>query len=74
MRKMMLALAVVAVAVPAPAVAQQVASKSQGAPAAKERKFCLKEESTGSRVSGLTCKTKSEWARDGVDIDKLARN
>ena len=75
MRKMMLALAMVAIAVPAPAIAQQGnASKSQAAPAAKERKYCLKEESTGSRLSGLTCKTKSEWARDGIDIVKLARN
>ena len=76
MRTMSLALAVISLAAPVPAAAQatrQVAANSQGAQPAKAVKYCIKDESTGSRVSGQTCKTKADWEREGIDIEKLLK-
>lgn len=33
-----------------------------------ETKYCLREALTGSRVERKFCKTRREWAADGVDI------
>jgi hypothetical protein len=42
--------------------------------ASKEKKYCLKEALTGSRMSSQECKTKAEWAREGIDIDEVVKN
>jgi hypothetical protein len=35
-------------------------------------KYCLDYEAfTGSRISKRECKTKAEWAAEGVNVDKL---
>ena len=54
-----------------PAVAaQQPATKGQ--PQAQEKTYCLQlEASTGTRLKSTECKTKKEWADDGVDVDAL---
>jgi hypothetical protein len=40
-----------------------------------EQKYCLSYDNiTGSRVSKQECKTKREWAKDRVDIDKMLKN
>ncbi|OYY72882.1 MAG: hypothetical protein B7Y47_01630 [Sphingomonas sp. 28-63-12] len=34
------------------------------------RKYCAKSEAlTGSRLPRRICKTRADWARDGVDVD-----
>lgn len=43
------------------------------ADAAKEKKYCLKEALTGSRMTSQECKTKAEWAREGVDISEFTK-
>ena len=70
----MLMLAIFAAPLASPAIAQDSASPTSRAPAstkAKEQKYCFKlDDQTGSRIKGpLVCKTKTEWAREGVDVD-----
>ena len=64
---MTLAFASAATAV-APAKDAQVKAQKQ----VQEPTYCIATEPfTGSRVAKTECKTKEEWARDGVDVDKL---
>lgn len=39
----------------------------------KEKKYCLKEANTGTRLASVDCRTKAEWARDGVDIEAVVK-
>ena len=42
---------------------------------AKEKRYCIAyEKVVGSRVTQTECKTKSEWARDRVDIDEMLKS
>lgn len=72
-----IALGIAAVAAPASAsTSAQVSATAQngnGHPvAAQEKKYCIQyEQMVGSRVNRQDCKTKRQWARDGVDVDKL---
>ena len=51
---------------PAENAAQSAAAKPAGT------KYCIRMEGfTGSRTSKTECKTKAEWTREGVDVDKL---
>lgn len=49
--------------------APSAAPKAQAA--SKEKVYCTSGTITGSRVVKTECKTKSEWARDGVDVNDL---
>lgn len=31
--------------------------------------YCLTENATGSHIPTVTCKSKSDWAKDGLTID-----
>ena len=53
--------------------AQTSAAPAEAQPAAKAKTYCLKGTITGSRMSRQQCKTKKDWAKDGVDIDELLR-
>lgn len=46
-------------------------SASQTRPAAPEKIYCTSGTITGSRVVKKECKTKAQWAKDGVSIDDL---
>ena len=42
--------------------------------AADQKKYCVAYDGVvGSRVTKQECKTKAEWAKDRVDIDKLLK-
>lgn len=41
---------------------------TEAAPSVDAKRYCMKD-STNSRITKKICKTKSEWARVGVDID-----
>lgn len=42
---------------------------------AAEKKYCLQfDQATGTRINRSECKTKADWKREGVDVDKLARD
>ena len=64
-----LAMALMAV----PASAGTAAVKSSKAAAAKETKYCTKEANTGTRLETKDCRTKAEWAREGINIEEFAR-
>ena len=81
MRMTFLALSLALVAMPASAAnesANQESAASQGATAAKEqeRKYCFRlDDIVGSRIRGkLECKTKAQWAREGVDVDRPSKS
>ena len=63
-------------AAPASATSSNGNDQAKAAPSAdagKERKYCLKEALTGSRMSSEECKTKAEWTREGVDISEFVK-
>ena len=47
------------------------ASPTQARPAAPEKTYCTSGTITGSRVVKQECKTKAQWAKDGVNVDDL---
>jgi threonine aldolase len=62
------------IAVPASATTNTVAAKSGKSAAADQKKYCVAYDGVvGSRVTKQECKTKAEWAKDRVDIDKLLK-
>ena len=72
----MLMIAIVALPLSAPAIAQDGANSGKRpttSAKSQERKYCLKmDDATGSRIKSSTvCKTKIEWAREGIDVDNL---
>ena len=72
MKSLYLAASLALIAVPAHASDQTAQSNAsaQEAKAAKETKYCLTYEVTvGSRLSKSECKTKAQWAKEGVNID-----
>ena len=66
MKKFLIASAIASLmAVPA------AAQSSKGRQAGKEPVYCLEFSSeTGSRIARMECRTKKDWARLGVELDK----
>ena len=55
---------------------QQPASTTTTTTTTTDAKYCLDQspdESTGTRIYTHECRTKSEWAKRGVDIDELKK-
>ena len=47
---------------------------AQSKPASKEKTYCLKSTGdSGSNLRRVECRTKKEWAEEGVDVDKLLK-
>lgn len=75
-KEMLVALGMVLIAAPATAAGadgkENAASKS--ATAAQEKKYCIAYDNiVGSRVARQECRTKADWARQGVDVEKLLK-
>jgi hypothetical protein len=67
MKKFLIASAITSL-MAVPAAAQ---SSSKGRQAGKEPVYCLEFSSeTGSRIARMECRTKKDWARLGVELDK----
>lgn len=50
------------------------ASEQTGASkAAQETKYCIKETDTGTHLESKECRTKAEWAKEGIDIEQFAK-
>jgi hypothetical protein len=49
---------------------------SAAKPARSEKtKYCVDvEQLTGSRLNMTQCKTRAEWAKEGVDVDELKKD
>ena len=62
------------IAVPASATINTAAAKTAKSASADQKKYCVAYDGVvGSRVTKQECKTKAEWAKDRVDIDKLLK-
>jgi hypothetical protein len=77
MRIHILVASIAALAIAAPAAATVASPKAQVAKPARAARaplYCMKDEKlVGSRIQKQTCMTKSDWAKEGVDIDQLQR-
>ncbi|HEX6783399.1 MAG TPA: hypothetical protein VF098_01920 [Sphingomicrobium sp.] len=54
-------------------IADQKGAPTTPSPSAK---YCISQnadEATGTRIYSRECRTKSEWARRGVDIDEMQK-
>lgn len=73
----MIGLGALLAAVPAAAAdpaAPSTNKKSTTTGSGKEPTYCIQyEPDTGSRIGETACKTKAEWAKDGVNVDDLAK-
>ena len=70
-RQIIVAVSVALIAVPASAAGTPKSDKSA---AVDQKKYCLSYDSVvGSRVRAQECKTKAEWAKERVDIDKMMK-
>ena len=75
-KQIILAAAMAFIAVPASATGNSSDQKSDKNSAASvdNKKYCIAYDNiVGSRVSRQECKTKAEWAKDRVDIDKMLK-
>lgn len=74
-KQIILAAAMAAIAVPVSAANTSAGQKSEkNAAAIDQKKYCVAYDNVvGSRVSRQECKTKAEWAKDRVDIDKMLK-
>lgn len=63
------------IAVPASAAENSAtAAKGDKSASVDQKKYCLSYDSVvGSRVRASECKTKAEWARQRVDVDKMLK-
>jgi hypothetical protein len=46
---------------------------SANAVAEKEKKYCVQETDTGTRLNAKECRTKAEWAREGINIEEFVK-
>lgn len=70
-KQIFLAVTVALIAVP---VAAAGAPKTDKNAAVDQKKYCIAYDNVvGSRVSRQECKTKAEWAKERVDVDKLLK-
>ena len=69
-KTLILALSIVAAA--SPVAAGETDAPREGAPeASADSKYCLRMEPiTGTRIGGIRCETREEWARLELDIDE----
>ena len=71
--RLVVAMGLVALATQAPAALQtnQVGNSTS---AVGEPKYCIQyERDTGSRLNRVECKTKAQWAKQGVQVDQLKK-
>ena len=73
-RQILLAVGMALIAVPAGAQ-NPVAPKSNKSAAVDQTKYCIAYDNiVGSRVRAQECKTKAEWAKARVDVDKMLKD
>ena len=75
-RIMTIALGLAVMASPAAARTNTEQQKAKTtAPSAGEKKYCIAyDDVVGSRITRTECKTKAEWAKEGIDVDKPAKD
>ena len=74
-KQIIVAVSMALIAVPASARGNADTAKSDKSAAVDQKKYCLSYDNVvGSRVNRQECKTKAEWAKERVDIDKLLKD
>jgi hypothetical protein len=72
-KQILIAVGMALIAVPAGAQ-NSAAPKSNKSASVDQKKYCIAYDNVvGSRVTRQECKTKVEWAKDRVDIDKMLK-
>lgn len=73
-KQIIAAVSMALIAVPASATANSSASKASKSAAADQKKYCIAYDGVvGSRVRAAECKTKSEWAKERVGVEKMLK-
>lgn len=73
-KQIIVALSVALIAAPASAQGND-AKAGKSATAVDQKKYCIQYDNVvGSRVARTECKTKAEWARERVDVDKMLKD
>lgn len=73
-KHIIVAVSMALIAVPASAAENSATSKAEKGAVVDQKKYCLSYDSVvGSRVRASECKTKAEWARQRVDVDKMLK-
>jgi hypothetical protein len=74
-KQIVVALTIALIATPAFAKGGDAKAGKDAAASVDQRKYCISYDNiVGSRVSRTECKTKEEWARQRVDVDKLLKD
>ena len=78
MRHSVAALALGTMLVAAPALAKGDSADKAGSKksvTADQKKYCIDYENVvGSRITKTECKTKAEWAKEQVDVDRMLKD
>ena len=73
-KQIFVAVSVALIAVPVSAAQNSATSKADKGAAVDQKKYCIAYDNiVGSRVSRQECKTKAEWAKERVDVDKMLK-
>ena len=75
-KQIMVALSVALIATPGIARTSSPDAKDKVTADAKVdgKKYCIAyDKVVGSRISETECKTKADWAKQGIDVDKMLR-
>lgn len=59
--------------VPATAVAAATRAAQRPEPQIDRKLYCFEESFTGSRLRTKLCKTRAEWAAEGIDVSNPPR-
>lgn len=51
-----------------PAQANESASAQTGTAAKADKKYCITDNFTGSRMAKKVCRTAEEWSRQGIEV------
>lgn len=71
---MTIALGLAVIASPAASRTNAEQKAKQAASTADQKKYCIAYDNiVGSRVTRTECKTKAEWAKERVDVDKMLK-
>jgi hypothetical protein len=72
-KKIFVAISMALIAAPASAQSVSTPKNDKGA-AVDQKKYCIQYDNVvGSRVARAVCKTKAEWAKERVDVDKMLK-
>lgn len=73
MRYKGMTVALITILMSAPASSADTQPANTGKATAKEKVYCIKETTSGTRMAKKVCRTKAEWAVEGIEVGDKAR-